>query len=184
MEPDSGRLFAVDLKPRWQGSTAISTQAKALAGRLPLAVAEVAWKLGALGEDEIARRADLFVAPVQASQISLRSGARDWQVVTGEVSPGVYSCRPRIEPRRPGIRLDDLEGPDEVLVTGGVPAPGSRVAPRATFLRVYSRHATLDPVRGSLLDWPERVAASLYSALRPEPVTGWGARRVPVRSQN
>ncbi len=46
VDPASTRPYAVDLNPRWQGSTAVSTQAEARSGRLPLAAAEIAWKLG------------------------------------------------------------------------------------------------------------------------------------------
>jgi hypothetical protein len=168
----SARPYAVDLNPRWQGSTAVGAQAEARSGRLPLAAAEIAWKLGVLGEDEIVRRADQFFAPLAASQMAIRSDAPGWSAVTGEVEPGVYSSAPRVGFRRAGIRLDDLAEPAEALVTGAVPSPGYRVGPGANLLRIYGLQPVIDLASGQLLPWARQFARAMYEALRLEPAEG------------
>jgi hypothetical protein len=165
----SARAYAVDLNPRWQGSTAVGAQAEARSGRLPLAAAEIAWRLGLLGEDEIVRHADQFFAPLAASQMSLRLDAPGWSTVTGEVEPGVYSSAPRAEFRRAGIGLGDLADPAEVLVTGAVPPPGYRVGPGSHLLRVYSLRPIINPASGQTLPWARQFASAMYEALRLEP---------------
>jgi hypothetical protein len=165
----SARPYAVDLNPRWQGSTAIGAQAEARAGRLPLAAAEVAWKLGVLGEDEVVRRADQFFAPLTASQMSLRSDAPGWSTVTGEVEPGVHSSAPLAGFRRAGIGLSDLAEPDEALVTGAVPSPGYLVGPGSHLLRVYGLKPVIDLATGQPLPWARQFASAMYEALRLEP---------------
>lgn len=168
----SGRSYIVDLNPRWQGSTAVSTQAEARAGRLPLAAAEVAWRLGVLDESEIVSLADQFFAPLKASQMSLRWATPNWSLVTGELTPGVYSSGPELEFRRPGIRLEDIDEPSEVLVTGAVPSPGYRVGPEAHLLRVYAEQSVVGLDSGAPLDWARQCVSALYKALRLQPVEG------------
>jgi hypothetical protein len=167
IDASTGRGYIVDLNPRWQGSTVLCTQAEALAGRLPLAVAELAWKLGVLGEGEIVRRESEFFEPVAAVQMLLRSDARHWYEVRGEVAPGVYSDQPPFEYRRSAYRLEALQGPDEVLVTGGAPLRGTHIGARATFLRVYARKPLLLAAGDRLHDWAARFAAHLYTELDP-----------------
>ena len=168
----TARLYAVDLNPRWQGSTAVGAQAEARSGRLPLAAAEIAWKLGVLGEDESVRRADEFFAPLAASQMLLRLDAPGWCTVAGEVEPGVYSPASRAEFRRAGIGLDDLAVPAEALVTGAVPSPGYRVAPTSPLLRVYGLQPVIDLASGQPLPWARQFASAMYEALRLEPADG------------
>jgi hypothetical protein len=172
VDPASARLYAVDLNPRWQGSTAVGTQAEARSGRLPLAAAEIAWKLGLLGEDEIARHADQFFAPLAASQMSLRMDSPGWRTVTGEVEPGIYSSAPRVGFRRDGIGLGDLAEPVEALVTGAVPLPGYQVGPGSHLLRVYGLQPVIDLASGQPFPWAREFASAMYEALRLEPAEG------------
>ncbi len=165
VDSESGVCYVIDLNPRWQGSTVISTQAEALAGRLPLAAAEIAWKLGAIGESEVAPLIDRFFAPLEAAQMMLRSDANPWYAVRGDVMPGVYNRRPPFEHRRLGYRLEDLRDPDEVLVTGGVPYRGALVGTRATFARVYAKQPLLQPAGDRLYPWAAEFAGRLYAAL-------------------
>ncbi len=170
IDPADGRCHAVDLNPRWQGSTTLSTQAEALLGRLPLAVAEIAWKLGVLGEDELVRGADAFWAPLEASQMVLRFDSPQWGVVEGEVDPGVYSISPAGQFLRPGIRLDDLAAEGELLVTGAVPCRGYRVEAGGQLMRLYSKRPVLHPATGCVADWAGAVTAAMRDALALRPL--------------
>ena len=73
IDSSSGSPVAVDLNPRWQGSTAIATQAELLANRLPRAVAELAWKLKLLSASEFATYREQFFQPLECSQMILRN---------------------------------------------------------------------------------------------------------------
>ena len=117
---------------------------------------------------------DEFIRPVRASHISLRCRASGWSEVAGNLRPGVYSRDLAFV--RPGLRLNDLERPDEILVTGGVPRPGARMGPKAHALRVASEQQVMDVGRLRPLPWSEAAARILYQALALKPVEEEAAR--------
>jgi hypothetical protein len=178
------RAYAVDLNPRWQGSTTALTLAEAKAGRLPLAAAELAWRLGAIGEADLRRSSSLFLEPVAAAHISLRSGTSGRAVVSGEVRPGVYSSG--LVFRKSGFELSDLSTSEELLVTGGVPRPGATMGPGAHVLRVACERQVLDLATLQPLPWCAPTVRGLYQALALVPAnTETGAQetsRAPASS--
>jgi hypothetical protein len=169
-DPATWKAFAVDLNPRWQGSTALLTQAEWRAGRLPLAAAELAYRLGVLEEAEIRKRQEAFFQPVRAAQMSLRWHRPGWWKVTGELEPGVYSVQPQVRYLRPGASLNDCGAPEEILVTGGAPRRGVWIGPGAHLLRVYSEQPVMDLDRMTPLAWSQSAARELYRRLALEPV--------------
>jgi hypothetical protein len=160
------QVYAVDLNPRWQGSTGLLTQAEYKAGRLPLAVAELAYRLGLLGESELLGHRESFLEPLTASHISLRHGGPGWARVAGDLRPGVYSPAGFV---RPGLELVDLDAADEILVTGGLPRHRTWTEARAHVLRASAGRQAMDMVRLQPLAWCEAAAHQLYDALRLTP---------------
>jgi hypothetical protein len=163
----SSKAYAVDLNPRWQGSTAPLTLAESKTGRFPLVAAGLACGLGLIGESELLRRRDDFLQPVKASHISLRAADSRWSEITAALPPGVYSCDASF--LRPGLRFEDLENTEEVLVTGSVPRKGALMARKAHVLRVSSERQVMNVARLEPLRWSRTLAESLYAmmALRP-----------------
>ena len=166
-------VYAVDLNPRWQGSTTLLTLAEAKAGRLPLAAAELAWRLGALGEDDLRREADTFFAPVHAAHLSLRAPAAGASIVGGSLRPGVYSGA--AEFLRTGFELTDCARDDELLVSGGVPRCGARMGPTAHLVRIACERRVLDLSTLQPLPWCASPVAAIYGQLALRPAQGDGA---------
>lgn len=163
LDGSNSKAYAVDLNPRWQGSTTPLSLAEAKAGRLPLAVADLALRMGVLGESEVLARHDEFLQPVNAAHLSLRSDASGWREITGALRPGVYSGDVHFQ--RAGLRLTDMHAADELLVTGGVPRLGARMGPKSHVLRVITERQVMDLGRLQPLPWSEAAAQSLYDAL-------------------
>ena len=171
IDSSESSAYAVDLNPRWQGSTVLLTLAEYKAGRLPLAVAELACRLNQMSEQEVLRHNDEFREPVSASHVSLRCRTTSWWRVTGSLRPGVYT--PSREPAfvRPGLRLNDLDAPTtEMLVAGGVPRPGALLAPGSHALRFSSERQVIDLSCLGPLAWSQAAAEGLYGSLALEPV--------------
>ncbi len=167
IDPASDAAYAVDLNPRWQGSTTALTLAEAKAGRLSLAAADLAWRTGSLAESDLRRLAATFLEPVAAAHISLRSGASGSSLVSGKLEPGVYSSD--LSFMRSGFRLEDLAQPDELLVTGGVPRQGATMGPGAHVLRVACERQVLDLATLVPLPWCAPAVRALYRAVALTP---------------
>lgn len=159
----NSKAYAVDLNPRWQGSTTPLSLAEAKAGRMPLAVVDLALRMGVLGESEVLAMQDEFLRPVDAAHLSLRSDASGWREVRGALRPGVYS--EDVKFKRHGLRLIDIQTPDELLVTGGVPRLGARMGPKAHILRVVTERQVIDLGRLRPLAWSQAATRLLYDAL-------------------
>lgn len=169
VERDSGKVSAVDLNPRWQGSTVLETQAMLRAGRIPLAAAELAYVTGALGEGDIVPLLDDFRAPLIGSQLHLTNRSPHAKPMERLVRPGVYHVGAGMEFRRHGLELTDCCADDEILVCGGVVRPGTRVAAGARPARLASLRKVLDPVTLQPDPWVQRAIAALYEALGVPP---------------
>ena len=171
LDQDNGRAYAVDLNPRWQGSTFLSTQAELEAGRLPLAVAELAYRFGALSETELLGYEDDFSRPIVCSQMVLHAKAAEWTAVTGEVLPGVYREASDLAFLRQGIVLGNLDEQGEFLVTSAVARQGTLVGSSASLARVFGRKAALDSSFSRLVPWGRAAAAALYRGFDLQPVS-------------
>lgn len=169
VERDSGKIFAVDLNPRWQGSTVLEVQAMLRAGRIPLAAAELAYVTGALGENEIAPLLDGFRAPLVGSQLHLTCRTSHAEPTERIVRPGVYDARAGLEFCREGLELADCSAEDEILVCGGVVRPGTRMALGARPARLASLKGAWDPATLRPHPWVSRTVASLYEAFGVTP---------------
>ncbi len=170
VDPESGQVYAVDLNPRWQGSTAPLTLAECKVGRFPLAVAELASRLGLMGDAELLRGAGEFLEPVRAAHLSLRCPDSGWFRAAGALQAGVYALAPGPVLARPGLRLSDLDSPEEILVAGGVPRPGTLLAPKSHALRFTTEQRIMDVSSLSPQLWSGLAAQRLYQLLGLEPV--------------
>ena len=154
---------AVDLNPRWQGSTSLEAQAERRQGRVPLAAVELAYQLGLADDGEVMQMADSFFEPLNGSQIFPKNYSPGTWVANGELDAGVYSSNLTLV--RPGLRLHDLSSPEEVLLTGGIPRPGRPMESGVTLLRISSLRAAVEPHSGRIHPWVEETVRSLYDSL-------------------
>ena len=165
MQQGSGKLFPVDLNPRWQGSTVLETQAMLRAGRIPLAAAEIAYTTGSMSESDIAPFLDDFRAPIAGSQLYLAYVGPGEARIDRHVSPGIYVSVQQLEFRRPGLELADCATEEEVLLCGGIVRPGTCLVPGSRPARVASLGAMVNPETLAPLPWTRRVVSKVYEAI-------------------
>jgi hypothetical protein len=142
---------------------------------MPLAAADLAWRLGLLGEADVARHRDDFRMPVRGSQLILRSRMSGDSKVTRGVAAGVYEMSPTLNYSGEGVMLGDCRSPGQLLVTGGVPLRDTVLAPGAFVARIVSERAavsftTMDLQTMDLRRWAQDAARELYDALGIEAV--------------
>ncbi|MCW5978522.1 MAG: hypothetical protein KIT09_10615 [Bryobacteraceae bacterium] len=167
VDESTGAPCAVDLNPRWQGSTALEAQAARRQNRIPLAAVEVAFQLGLLNEAEVLRMSDSFFEPLQGAQVFPRSPASRRTRAGRALSTGIYSSDMRY--LRPGLRLHELCSPGELLITGGVPRLGRPMHAGSKLLRLSGLGPAIDPHSGRLLPPLADTVSRLYNQLALEP---------------
>jgi hypothetical protein len=166
VEDRTGRPCAVDLNPRWQGSTSLQSQAESRQGRLPLAAAELAWRFGLIAAAELMELEDRFFEPLEGSQVFLRTAPGPPQCCRTAVPAGIYSSDLKF--RRPALRLSEIGAPEEIVITGGLPRPGRTLAPGSVVARLCRLRASVEPSAGSLHGSVRQAALRLHEALALE----------------
>jgi hypothetical protein len=163
-DAEQRNAYAVDLNPRWLGSSALLAQAEEVAGRTPLAALDLATRLGALSEEEGLALGAQCREPVEGCQLILFPNGGDWVEVVDSPRPGIFSSEDgKVQFVRNGIRLGDCRGESEFLVTAGVPRPGLRVQAGSQMMRLLSRAPVLEPGGAKLLPWCRQAMEQLYS---------------------
>jgi len=164
----SGTPLAVDLNPRWQASTSLQAQAESRQGRIPLAAVELAAQLGMMNTQEILAMAEVFFQPLEGSQVFPKNAHGRWCQARNKLEAGVYSAA--LEYARPALRLRELNAPDELVITGGVPRPGRPMAAGTWLLRICGVRAAVDGATGQPLPWVEEAVRKVYNQVDLEEV--------------
>lgn len=160
---NTGTPFAVDLNPRWQASTSLQAQAESRQGRIPMAAAELAWQMGLMGAREFLGMSERFFQPLEGSQVFPKTPPGRWWQARNSMEPGVYSAR--MEYVRSALRLRELDAPDELVITGGVPRAARPMAAGTGLLRICSLRVAVDAATGRALPWVEEAARRVYERL-------------------
>jgi hypothetical protein len=153
-----GIARAVDLNPRWQGSTALQAQAQRRSSvLLPLPALALLYSIGLLSAPEIMRARDAHFSPIQGAQVRIRSAEPRTVSIPNPPRPGVYTNTGKWVRR--GLLLEQA-GPDEVLLTGAPPRPGMLVETGSQLYRVYTPGSVLN-AEGQPAEWIRRLIASI-----------------------
>lgn len=168
VEIESGHAYAIDLNPRWQGSTWLLGQTQFGLGRFPLPVADIAYRMGLLSAEELLRYSDDFISPVNVSQFIVRSHESGWSEIGNTPASGIYSFSDDVKQLRsaehgPAQPVRDLNDGEFLVV--GVPQRALLMPPGAHILRACSRSTVYDLVRGRLFPPAENALRQLYTSL-------------------
>lgn len=159
---EDGRAYAIDLNPRWQGSTNLSIQMEMARGRLPLAAAEFAYRCGLMDSGSLERHREEFSLPLEGAQMCLRVPRAEPRVVPRPVQAGVYRWEGGASFSRSAVRFPNTLRDDEWLMVGGVPRQGTLIEPGAWLVRVCTRKTVSAASSAQLSSWASAVAASVY----------------------
>lgn len=158
-------VVALDVNPRFQGSTSLLTQAEILRGQLPTAVLHLLQFVNAESIKSVSAMGSHSSEPIAGAQIILHSLLRGKAVVTRTIRPGVYwlSADLGLTYLRAGLSLEDCHSADEFVITCGIPAVGTLVEPGASLVKIIARGPVAEPYTSNLAEHASRVATSVLS---------------------
>lgn len=141
------RVVALDVNPRFQGSSSLLTQAEINAGIIPTSLYHLLQFVGGLPEPIQGIRDDSSSTSLSGSQLILHSLDDQPRVVANTLEPGGYSmaANGNILFQRSGLSLLDMLPPDEFIVTCGVPRIGTVVEPGAPLVKIITSGSVLAP---------------------------------------
>ena len=158
VDGSTGRAYAVDLNPRWQGSTELQTQCEIREGRVPLAGLEMGYRLGFVAATDMIKRRDDFRRPLRGFQAIVPSLTPS-VIEAGTFRPGIYRrAHESYHYQREGIELSELRTEDELLLGGAPPRPGTRVNAGARVGRVMGLGSWEHP---SVKRWVDTLSGQL-----------------------
>ncbi len=167
-----GNVYPVEINPRFQNSTSLYTVLEGMqkSGNNRLFLLHIA---EFLQKKDKAMRKYIRSFPVgelmdkiKGSQIIVHNRlARN--VVTGDLPPGVYRLEGGgLRKVRDGATLGCCLGPDDILITCGVPKPFTLVEPNAPICKIQMRSGILDPAgKRQVVNKAKKIISCVYDRL-------------------
>ena len=166
LDESTGRLVAVDLNPRWQGSTTLEAMASVRDGRIPLPLAQLAYSAGALGSCDVASMADVFRRPLLGSQMILETNGGHAERIEHTVRAGVYRTQDGVQFDREAVDLGELRTEDELLLGSAVVRAGTTIEPGSRPARVFGLRPVVDARTYAPEAWAQPAAEAFLRLFR------------------
>lgn len=165
-------VYPVEINPRFQNSTGLYTSLERMQhskeGKLFLLhIAEFLQK-----DDKLMRKYikdfpfDELMRPLKGSQVILHNRPRR-NIVRGDLKPGIYQREGRkFVLKKESALISDCRGPEDVLVTCGVPRSYSVIEPNASICKIQMLREALEPEKKRKLSADvSRIISRVYNKL-------------------
>lgn len=159
------KLFALEINPRMQASTSYLHTLMEQRGEPGIGIYHM---LAFLAERPIPAElaGDRMIGGMSGSHVLVNNRTGSDVTVRGDLSAGLYKFNGRMELLEP--HYWQPVGPDDYLVTCGVPKAGTRVQNHGTVLKIYSGQQALDRSEQALTAGFAKVVQKVYETLALE----------------
>ena len=159
------KLYALEINPRMQASTSYLHCLMEQRGVPGIGVYHM---LAFMSERPIAAElaGDRIMSGVSGSHVLVNNRTGADVTVRGDLRAGMYRFNGKMELLEP--HYWQQVGPDDYLVTCGVPMSGTRVQNHGTILKIYSGQQALDRSEQALTEGFARVVQKVYETLALE----------------
>ncbi|MFH1878597.1 MAG: ATP-grasp domain-containing protein [Candidatus Omnitrophota bacterium] len=169
VDADSGKVYPVEINPRFQNSTSLFTALSAVSASpeetlFLLHIAEFLQSGDKIMREYIRKFPyENLMRPLKGAQIILHNNT-GVDAVTGGIKPGVYKLNKHgLSFLREGVLPGDCRDTGEILVTCGVPERNMVIAPDAPVCKVQTRESVLDGTRKGLSVDAEKKIRGVYA---------------------
>jgi predicted ATP-grasp superfamily ATP-dependent carboligase len=162
-----GIVYPVECNPRYTDAFPILTMMQSAKGLFPMDYYHIAEHMNCQYDFDLEQVSREFNQTYQGSQIILETKTNEWSKVNGDLPAGVYHFDTKnneISFVREGYRYEDIQTPEEFLLTEGVPFRETIFKPGARVLRLVRTGAMLK-AKSELNDETKQLVSILYSRL-------------------
>jgi hypothetical protein len=162
-----GVVYPVECNPRYTDAFPILTMMQLAKGLLPMDYYHIAEHLNCDYDFDLKEVSKGFNQTLHGSQIILETMTDEWSKVEGDLPAGVYrfdKINNDISFVREGYRYEDIQYPEEFLLTEGVPFHGTVFKPGARVLRLVRTVAMLKS-KSELNEDTKQLIKLLYDRL-------------------
>ena len=170
------KVLALEINPRFQGSTMLLSLLQVDRGEVPLAALHVMQFMGLIEEltqDFFEQSKRMYRTPYKGAHVIVHSLKGEPYLIEHDLKAGIYTLvNDAIERVRNGTTFRDIKSPDEWCILGNLPEIGTKICQEARFAMIQTHESVLDSHLKQLEPYAATFVNDLQSRCRMLPFNG------------
>jgi hypothetical protein len=170
------KVLALEINPRFQGSTMLLSLLQVDRGEVPLAALHVMQFMGLIEEltqDFFEQSKRMYRTPYKGAHVIVHSLKDEPCCIEHDIKAGIYTLVNNAIVRvRNGTTYRDIKSPDEWCILGNLPEIGTKICREARFAMIQTRESVLDSHLKQLEPYAATFVNDLQSRCRMLPFNG------------
>lgn len=169
-------VLALEINPRFQGSTMLLSLLQMDRGEVPLAALHVMQFMGLIEEftqDFLEQSKRMYRTPYKGAHLIVHSLINEPYCIDHDMKAGIYTLvNNSIERIRNGTTYRDIKSPDEWCILGNLPETATKIWQEARFAMIQTRESILDSHLKQLESYAVTFVNELQGRCRMLPFNG------------
>jgi len=169
-------VLALEINPRFQGSTMLLSLLQADRGEVPLAALHVMQFMGLIEEftqDFLEQSKKMYRTPYNGAHLIVHSLKDEPYCIEHDMKAGIYTLvNNSIERVRNGTTYRDIKSPDEWCILGNLPEIATKILQEARFAMIQTTESVLDSHLKQLESYAATFVNELQGRCRMLPFNG------------
>lgn len=173
---NGNEVLALEINPRFQGSTMLLSLLQVDRGEVPMAALHVMQFMGLIEEftpDFLEQSKRMYRKPYKGAHLIVHSLKDKPYCIDHDLKAGIYTLvNNSIERVRNGTTYRDIKSPDEWCVLGNLPEIATEIYQEARFTMIQTRESVLDSHLKQLESYAATFVKELQGRCRMLPING------------
>jgi hypothetical protein len=169
-------VLALEINPRFQGSTMLLSLLQVDRGEVPLAALHVMQFMGIIEEfaqDFLEQSKRMYRTPYKGAHLIVHSLKDEPCYIEHDLKAGVYTLvNSAIKQVRNGTTYRDIKSPDEWCILGNLPGIKTKICREARFAMIQTRKSVLDSQLKQLEPYAATFVKELQGCCKMLPFNG------------
>jgi len=173
---DGDKVLALEINPRFQGSTMLLSLLQVDRGEVPLVALHVMQFMGLIEEftqDFLEQSKRMYRTPYKGAHLIVHSLKAEPYCIEHDMKAGIYTLvNNSIERVRNGTTYRDIKSPNEWCILGNLPEIATKIWQEARFAMIQTRESVLDSHLKQLESYAATFVNELQGRCRMLPFNG------------